>query len=166
MAHPNRNFVLAYILLVGLPVVGLVAVLKTGRTLKAPISVDGSWQFHADQVQLAALPCAKVLADADTALVISQSGKNFTLGISNDTKSTGSGVLEGTDLRASLSPSDEWSTQAACGGRHELSLIATVDPDDDPRSLVGKLTVKNCPSCEPVNFRATRQAPIARKASH
>jgi hypothetical protein len=165
MAHQNRNFVLAYVLLVGLPIVGLVGVLKTGRTLKAPISVDGSWQLQADPVRLATLPCGKALAEDDAALVISQSGKNFTLGISNGPKSNGSGVIEGRNLTASIAPSGDESAQAFCGG-NELSLIATVDPNTDPRSLAGKLWVKNCSSCEPVEFRATRQVAVARKASH
>jgi hypothetical protein len=165
MAHQNRNFVLAYILLVGLPIVGLVGVLRTGRTLKAPISVDGSWQLQADPVQLATLPCGKALMEEDAALVISQSGNNFTLGISNGAKSSGSGLIEGRNVTASITPSADWSGQAACVG-NELSLIATVDPTADPRLLIGKLSAKNCSSCEPVEFRATRQVVVARKASH
>jgi hypothetical protein len=165
MTHSNRNFVLAYILLVGLPILGLVGVLKTGRTLKAPISVDGSWQLQADPVRLATLPCGKALTEADTALVISQSGKNFILGISNAPKSSGSGVLEGRNLRASIAPSEEWSAQASCG-TNELSLIATVDPNANPRTLTGNLSVKNCSSCEPVEFRATREVVVVGKASH
>ena len=31
MVQSNRNFIIAYILLVGLPVLGLIGVLKTGR---------------------------------------------------------------------------------------------------------------------------------------
>jgi hypothetical protein len=165
MAHPNRNFALAYILLVGLPIVGLVAVLRTGRTLKAPISVDGAWQLQADPVRLAALPCGKALTDVDSALVISQSGSNFTLNISNVPKSRGFGVLGGRNLTASLTPGEEWSAQTSCAG-NELALTATIDPNTAPHALTGTLSVKNCPSCDAVEFRATRQAAISKKVSH
>ena len=48
MPHTNRNFVVAYILLVGLAVARLRGVLKSGRSLTAPISVDGTWKVEAD----------------------------------------------------------------------------------------------------------------------
>ncbi len=86
MMHSNRNFIIAYILLVGLPILGLVGILKTGRGKSAPISVDGTWTFQADPSRLAALPCGKSLATSD--LAISQSGESFTLSLPNVPKST------------------------------------------------------------------------------
>jgi hypothetical protein len=167
MPHNNRNFILAYIFLVGLPVVGLVGILKSGHKLTAPISVDGLWQLQADPAKLTALPCGKTLAETpDTALAISQSGKNFTLSISNGPKSIASGTLDGSKLKASIVPSPPWSEEAGCGNGRELSLVATVDPKADPRSLVGLLSVNNCPSCGSVEFHAVRQTPPVRKGSH
>lgn len=167
MSHTNRNFIFAYVLLVGLPVAGLVGILKSGRKLTAPISVDGVWQLQADSVRLAALPCGQALInDPATALAISQSGKNFTLSFSNGPKSTASGVLEGTALKASVAPSTAWSEEAGCGEGRELSLAATVDARTDPRSLVGVLSVNHCPACAAVEFRAVRQSPPVKKGSH
>ena len=167
MSRANRNFIIAYILLVGLPIVGLVGVLKKGRSLTAPISVDGVWQVQADPVRVAALPCGRTLASTpETSLAISQSGRNFTLTLVNGPKSTGSGVLDGTSLNASVVPSAAWSEEAGCGNGRELSLVATVDPKTDPRSLAGKLSVNNCPSCTSVEFHAVRLAPPAKKGSH
>ena len=37
MAHSNRNFAVAYLFLVALPVLGLVGVLRSGRSLTAPL---------------------------------------------------------------------------------------------------------------------------------
>ncbi len=92
MSHTNRNFILAYTFLVALPVLGLVGIVKSGRSLTAPISVDGLWLLQADPVRLAALPCGKTLAETpDTALAISQSGRNFTFTLLNNLNSTGSG---------------------------------------------------------------------------
>jgi hypothetical protein len=164
MSHTNRNFIIAYIFLVGLPVVGLVGVLKTGRNLSAPVSVDGVWKLQADPALLAALPCGKTLADTpDAALSISQSGRNFLLTLPNGPKSTSSGAISGTTLNASLVPSAPWSNEPNCGSGREFSLVAKIDPKADPRSMVGQLSLNGCPTCTPVEFRAVRQAPVSKK---
>ncbi len=164
MSNANRNFIIAYILLVALPIVGLLGVLKNGRTLTAPISVDGMWQLQADPARLASLPCGKTLGqNPETALAISQSGRNFTLSLANGPKSTASGVLDGTTLKASLVPAAAWSEETGCGARRELTLVATVDVKTDPRSLTGMLSVSDCPSCGSVEFHAVRLAPAAKK---
>ena len=164
MSHNNRTFIIAYILLVALPIVGLVGVLKSGRTLTAPVSVDGVWQLQADPTRLASLPCGKTLGlNPETALAISQSGRNFTLSLANGPKSIASGVLDGTTLKASLMPVVPWSEETGCGANRELTLVATVDPKTDPRSLSGMLSVNNCPSCGSVQFRAVRLALPAKK---
>ncbi|SRR5258707_11964384 len=163
MSRTNRNFIIAYIILVGLPIVGLAAALKSGGTLTAPISVDGVWTLQVDPVQIAALPCAKSLTSVqDTTLAISQSGKNFTLSFASRPKSIGSGRIEGTKLTASLIPPDLWSSHAGCGNAHELSIVAAVDGKADSRSLLGTLSVNDCPSCATVRFHGFRQAPPAK----
>jgi hypothetical protein len=167
MSRTSRNFFVAYALLVGLPIAGLVGILKSGRTLAAPISVDGVWKLQTDPVRLAALPCGKTLASSpDAALAISQSGRNFTLSLSDGPKSTASGVLDGTSLKASLVPSAPWSEEAGCGSGREITLVAIVDPKANPRSLEGTLSVSHCLSCAPVDFRAVRVAAAAKKGSH
>jgi hypothetical protein len=166
-SHPNRNFILAYILLVGLPIAGLVGVLKSGRTLSAPVSVDGLWHLQIDSDRLASLPCGKALADApETALAISQSGKNFTIALANGPKSTGSGALNGMAIKASIAPSADWSAQAGCGSDRELTLVATVDTRTDPRTLAGQLSINNCPSCAAIEIHAVRQNPPVRRTLH
>jgi len=161
MSHTNRNFIIAYILLVALPIVGLVGILKSGRALAAPISIDGVWQLQADPVQLAALPCQKALAyGSDTSLAISQSGKNFSLTLNNGSRLTASGAIEGTTLTASLnSAAAPTAENGVCGQSGELLLVATVNPKTDPRSLAGTLSVNNCPVCVPVKFSAVRVTP-------
>src|SRR5436190_22296706 len=121
MMQSNRKFFIAYVLLVGLPILGLVGILKSGRAMAAPISVDGTWALQADPAGLASLPCGKSLTASD--LVISQSGGNFTLTVRNEPKSTASGALTGTILRASLLPSSP--DDMDCGRGHELVLLAT-----------------------------------------
>jgi hypothetical protein len=164
--HNNRNFILAYVLLVGLPIAGLVGVLKSGRTLTPPISVDGLWYLQIDPERLASLPCGKALADSpETVLAISQSGKNFTLSLTNGPKSTASGMIEGAAVKASIAPAPDWSAQAGCGDQ-ELTMTATVDAKADPRTLAGQLSVNHCPSCSAIEFHATRQNPQGRRGLH
>jgi hypothetical protein len=167
MSRTNRNFVIAYVLLVALPIVGLLAVLKSGRSLTAPISVDGIWQLRADPTRLSSLPCGKALAaNPEMSLAISQSGRNFTLTLANGPKSIASGVLEGTALKATLVPANGWSDEAGCGAGRQLNLVAAVDTSLEPRSLSGLLSVSDCPSCGSVEFHAVRLALAAKKGLH
>src|SRR5207245_2606549 len=138
MSKANRNFIIAYVVLVGLPILGLVGVLKTGRTLGAPFSVDGTWKLQADAVRLQALPCGKSLASPDIAMSVSQSGANFTLDLVSGPKSLSSGVLDGTNWEASIMPLA--ANDAECGRGRELELVATLDPKANPRSLTGTIS--------------------------
>jgi hypothetical protein len=172
MSKTNRNFVIAYILLVGLPILGLVGVLKSGRNLTAPISIDGVWQVQADPAQLAASPCGKALAShADATFAISQSGKTFLLGFgsvnpSNGSRSVASGTIDGTTLRASLPGNSVASApDGGCGQGRELTLVATVNPKTDPRSLAGTFSISDCPSCASIEFHAIRLATPSKKGS-
>jgi hypothetical protein len=163
MSNTNRNFIIAYVILVGLPIVGLAGALKSGHTLTAPISVDGVWTLQLDPVQLAAQPCTKSLVSVqDAPLAISQSGKNFTFNFSNEPKSIGAGKIEGTKLTASLIRPDLWTSQAGCSSGRELSIVATVDGKSDSRSLSGTLSFNDCPSCATVQFHGIRQAPLVK----
>jgi hypothetical protein len=161
MMQSNRNFFIAYILLVGLPILGLVAILKSGRAMAAPISVDGTWALQANPAGLESLSCGQSLTTSD--LAISQSGGSFTLTLSNAPKSSASGVLTGTALRASVLRSSV--DDVDCGRGHELVILATVDPKATPRSLAGTISVNNCPSCKPIEFRAFRR-PSAAQGGH
>ncbi len=164
MSHTSRNFVVAYVLLVGLPLLGLAGVLRTGRTLTAPISVDGVWKIEADASRLSGGSCAKTLASLSNSSVgISQSGKNLVLAFNNPSKTVASGALDGKTLKASIVPVRDSSSD--CADR-SLALTATVDPKSDPRSLTGVLIVSACSSCTPVEFHATRQPKSSAGGAH
>ncbi len=158
MPHTGRNFVIAYILLVGLPLLGLAGVLRSGRKLIAPISIDGTWKVEGDASRISNQPCAKTLSSLlNTSLVISQSGKNLAITFNNPTKTVGSGLLEGKSLRASIGPQRDSAGEAGCGGDQIPILNAAIDPKSEPRILTGTLSVSECTSCTPVAFRAVRQ---------
>jgi hypothetical protein len=162
MSGTNRNFVLAYIFLVILPLVGLAGVLKAGRTVTAPLSIDGLWTLRVDTAQVDSLPCARVLAAVpDKTMAITQSGRTFVLTFPSGIKLTGSGDLGGTTLRASLMSPKE--SPDGCLGGSQMSLLASVDRRVEPNLLTGTLSAANCQSCAPVGFRAERQVPAASK---
>jgi hypothetical protein len=153
MSRISRNFVVAYVLLVGLPLLALAAVLHKGRKLTAPLAVDGTWDMQVVQKDIPKQGCAAALATAaDSSLQISQSGKNILISLANS-RSQADGSLDGTTLKASgIVPSDD--SPAACGRGQSLTLTATVDAKSEPRSLTGFLSVNGCHSCTPAEFRA------------
>ncbi len=159
MSHTNRNFVFAYTFLVVLPLLGLVGILKSGRHLAAPVSIDGVWNLRIDSAQLGSLTCGKNLtAISGQTMTISQSGASFALSFPSAPKLTGWGTIDGTTLRASLNPPLESSSETGCG---EQSLLATVDRNANPRALAGTLTATDCSACPSIAFQAERQAPAA-----
>ena len=166
MSRTNRNFVFAYAFLVILPLVGLAGILKSGRTLTAPVSIDGLWTLQIDPAQLNALPCGKVLAAMpEKGIAISQSGKSFVLSLPGAPKVSASGTLDGTTLRATLT-STESSSETSCTGAHQLSLLATVERRADASFLQGALSVPNCLTCSSVAFHAEHQTAATPKGGH
>lgn len=164
MESSNKNFVLAYIVLVGVPLLGLAGILGGGRKLSAPVSVSGSWKVSADQDRFGTNPCAKVLSGSNAAFTISQSGKSFVLSVARSSLAQSSGTIEGTTLRADLTPIAV-SHDPACSTK-PLSLIASVDSTSDPHSLHGVLRVENCSSWDPIEFQGTRDEQPKAKGIH
>jgi hypothetical protein len=158
MSGSNRNFVLAYVVLVILPLLGLAGILRTGRNVIAPVTIDGLWSLRVDSAQIDSLPCGKALAAVpDKTMAIVQSGKTFVLTFPGGPSLTGSGTLEGTTLQAGLMPARESHESCAVGS--ELSLLASVDRKLDSNVLTGTLSAPNCQSCASVGFHAERQPP-------
>ncbi len=165
MSHTSRNFVVAYILLVGLPLLGLAGVLRTGRTLTAPISVDGVWKIEAVANSVNPQGCAEVASSlANTSAVISQSGKSLVLTFNGPAKTVASGSIGSKTLTASINPAPDSSS--GCSGDQGVSLTATVDPKSEPRVLTGVLSVNGCASCAPIPFHAVRQPRMLAGGSH
>ena len=138
MTHSNRNFVLAYVLLVALPLFGLAGVLRAGRHLAAPVSVAGVWKIT-NPDQLAANACAKNLATPNATFTISQSGRMFTLSVPNPGSPASSGTIDGTAINANLTPASS-AKDPACSAQ-PLLLSASVNTKTTPRSIDGVLHI-------------------------
>ena len=166
MSGSNRNFVLAYAFLVILPLVGLAGILKAGRNVIAPVSIDGLWTVRVDSTQIDSLPCGKALAALpDKTLAITQAGRNFVLSFPNDPKLTASGTLDGANLRADLMGTAN-SSDSSCVAGQQMLLLASVDRKVSSNLLAGTLSVPNCQSCASVGFHAERQAPAPPQGGH
>ncbi len=154
--YPHRNFAVAYVLLVALPIAGLVGILKSGRIVKAPTSVDGVWTIHAVAPQGTMSPCVSALGfDRDTPVTISQSGRNL---IVKAEKIEGAALIEDTALQGSLRTTGSPIPSANCGGDDSVVLTATVEARTSPQVISGTLSVAGCPSCQAVEFHAVKQA--------
>ena len=150
MSRTSRNFVVAYILLVGLPLLALAGVLRSGRHLSAPLSVDGTWKIEIEPSSLTNQACGAVSSLVNSPLLMSQSGRS--LEVSFKGKPAGSGSLVDKNLSSSISVGSD----SACGNG-QVTLAAVVDPKSEPRSLSGQLSFPGCQSCTPIDFRAIRQ---------
>jgi len=145
---------------VGLPVLGLVGILKSGRGLIAPFSVDGTWKIDSGVGRPAVSPCGDFLSSVSNAPIsISQSGRTLVVTLSGGAKAT-TGTIDGKTIKAEFIAADSSrsnsSGAAECNDRG-LALAATLDPIADPRTLSGTLAVEGCGSCAPVEFHAVRQ---------
>jgi hypothetical protein len=163
MSRTNRNFVIAYVLLVGLPLLGLLGILKVGRTLTAPRSLAGLWRIEKIN-RASSLPCANAAVAAKDAWVrVSQSGKQLVFTLEALPRMSALGVLEGQTVRASLQPS-VLDVSATCAEGRSLTLTATVGSDRESDILAGAVSVDGCASCEAMEFRAIRQSTSPREA--
>lgn len=163
----NRNFIIAYILLVGLPLLGLIGVIKTGRRLSAPISVDGTWKLDPTDKLLSG-PCVKPLSSLQSStMTISQSGKNLVLALGEGPKGVGSGTIEGTRLNGTM-PIDNDTAPAdpSCGVNSVLALTANIDPKAQPRAMTGTIQVVGCSSCATMSYHSVRQSQASPRGRH
>lgn len=156
MSHTNRNFVLAYIFLVGLPLLGLVAVLKGGRTLTAPFSVDGSWKVESSHP--ASSSCSDFISATDTPISISQSGPSLVIALNGGLR-TASGTLKGKVITAQFAGTATNGREKSSTGCGDGSLVlnAALDPLTEPRTIQGTFSAPDCVLCVPIEFHAIRQ---------
>jgi hypothetical protein len=160
-SRSKKRLVISYVLLVGIPLLGVAGVLGAGRRLTAPISIAGSWDLQIDPSTNQAQSCvARLGFTRPTILDISQSGRYLTLTLNNQTKVGLQGTLQGKTVAANLTS----PLEASCGPAG-LSLRAEVDPKDGPRIMSGILSFDGCPSCGSAKFQAVRQGlPTGRRS--
>jgi hypothetical protein len=143
----NKLFI-SYLLLVGIPILGVFGLLRLGANLAAPVAVAGEWL-------LAEAPYSGCMSDLvweqPPKMAIAQSGRLLVVSLNDANHSVLTGKLDGLAI------------SAESGSR--LWLRAAVDKSADPYQMQVELTVSGCP--EAVQWSATR-LPVAQNqpASH
>lgn len=157
LSASNRRFVLGYVLLVGLPLLGLIGNLRLGQKLNAPIAVDGAWDVAA--ISSANGDCTESLAaNRNLAFVISQSGRNLVVSSSADPLGSVDGQIEGQVVTtAPLDLSAGTNTKDRCHDA-KLSITASIS-SAKPAVMAGELSVDGCAYCRPVRFTAVKRLP-------
>ena len=161
----KRKLAAAYIFLVGVPLLALVAILRAGTHLTAPMALHGNWSVQADFSPWHGVPCEVLLANTPQPLLsINQSGRDLTVTLNDPEKPVVTGTIEGFTLSASPSngrkeTASTFRSYAGCLGHQSLRLQATVNQHGKQRSLTGTFHLEGCPSCPPIAFSATRQMP-------
>ena len=140
------RFVALYLLLVGIPVLAVVAVIEDFQDAVAPSDVSGKWVILAAD---SPLPC-QVRSASLTVLEITQSGRFLV--IKPDCFIGGFGKIEKYRMNAELVLNLD-SDKFSCPGSRALTLVAELDPVSG--ILAGSFA--NCAFPAPVKFTAARK---------
>lgn len=156
MNPPTTRSLLTYVFLVGLPLAGLLGVLRAGRELQAPPPVDGTWQTIATGTGTVAALTPVVARGADpTQLEVQQSGTYLSVDIGPHHLS---GRLRGDSLVAYPGTSAASSPGSECGRAGAMELHAALDRDADPHRLTAVLSEPGRPACPSLRWTAVRLA--------
>lgn len=128
-----------YLLLVGVPVLGLLGILEAGRSIAAPLSIGGEWALESTPTADCANPPGSL--QRQLAWSISQSGTAALITLHDGYGTTLEATIDGSTLTAK-SP----------GG----TIAATITGKLGKRTMEGKISLVGC---VPAAFRAVRQAP-------
>jgi len=150
----TNRITLAYLCLVGLPLVGLVGLLQAGQRLVAPASIGGTWNVQADFSTLAVTPCTALLEVKQPFLTLAQSGSDIVATLNNAERTTLTGILH--DMTLTVGDSSGRAANPAANCADAIYLDTTVDTRAVPRVITGTVGVR-CPGCGSVPFRAVRQ---------
>lgn len=152
----KRKLIIAYVCLVGIPLLGLIGIVHEGQRLNAPASVGGNWNVDGDFAAWAGKPCANLLTGARRpAVTISQSGSILSIVLSDAQAAPLTGTIQGRTLTAGADDPAS-SGVASCAGA--IRVNATAEKDGKQRTLTGTLQLNTCASCAPVAFSAVREA--------
>ena len=123
----------AYLLMVGVPVLGLFGILDAGRSISAPISIGGKWRVAFDAAGCPSPP-GSILQQI--AFDITQSGNEARITLEDGLATTLEATVNGHTLTA-------------------RELTAAIAGPARARTLEGKVEYAGC---APVAFKAVRQA--------
>ena len=150
--------ILLYLLLVGLPGLGLFALMRLGRRLTPPISVAGTWSVETNSQAVDVSRCVNPFGRSDhPSLTITQSGTHLLVKFNDEEDNVLTGQIYGRHISAEvLSPSATTVVTASSRDTSKILFRAAVDRRTQPDRLSGTLNFVNHPLCADVAFTATR----------
>lgn len=156
----TRRLVVAYVLLVGLPLVLLLTILRAGSHLTAPISVGGAWTVTADLAPIAGTRCKELLENIRQPFInVSQSGTRLIFNLNDKAGTTIPGAIQ--DASVTMAQDSALSSAGGCSDPQTIYLKAKVENQGPDRTMTGILGFRGCDACAPVSFRAVRKAHAA-----
>jgi hypothetical protein len=153
----TRRLVVAYVLLVGLPLVLLLIILRAGSHLKAPLSVAGAWTVTADPTPIADTRCKELLENIRQPFInVSQSGTKLIFNLNDKAGTAIPGAIQ--DATLTMAQDSALSSPGGCSDPQAIYLEAKVENHGPERTMTGVLGFRGCDACAPVSFRAVRKA--------
>lgn len=151
---------LLYLILVGLPVLGILELLHVGQGLSAPISLAGKWNAHLVPQNPRALAGEdSLLLPGPITLTITQSGPNLLLTFEEDPKTTFVGNIRDVTIDAGMIREGATAPRTS-NGAIPIYFHARVERQTEPDSLVGVLIFEDGPSRTEVPLTAMRQGEV------
>jgi hypothetical protein len=139
---------LLYLLLVGVPLLGLLAILTAGEQLVPPQAVGGAWTVEGE-----GSPCVLVMNEPRPTLMnVSQSGTRAEVVFTDEAGTRLSLRLEGDSVTGS-------GTAAEVSGCHgdSLALHGRLQTTGTTTKITGALRRVGCAECGTVDFIAVRE---------
>jgi hypothetical protein len=147
---------LYYLLFVGVPLAGLLGVLRVGQGIEAPRAVHGSWAVQ--PMAATGSVCTRyLLSDTDSTLIIFQSGRQLSGSLGPRAEIGLTGALRGNEiaLEGVIQPGAT-PRHIACSVGDTLRLTARFSATVELRQLEARLWSSACSDCGAVGFTAAR----------
>jgi hypothetical protein len=147
-----------YLALVGIPILGVLGILRLGENLTPPISVGGAWSVEVSPPIAGDPACGNPLIQSlPPVLTISQSGPHLQLTLNDPERTTLAGEIRGETVTAEAVVSGTGNEAHASEDAAPTSLAASVDRQADPSRLRGVLITTRCSLRTEMPFTAVRQ---------
>ena len=135
--------IIQYIILVGVPLLGVLVILRLGSHLQAPASVGGSWILQIEPRDGSAAACPEYPEWLlPPVMLVSQSGSDLVIKLNDSQKSVFSGKLHELTITGSEKPTSNPTAP--------VFLVAAVDRSVEPDTLEGYFATPTCTSRLPV----------------
>lgn len=151
--------VLAYLLVVGGPLLGLLGVLRVGQGIRAPMAVHGAYVLQvADSASLRPQPCLRyLLSGTDSTLHIAQSGAQLVGTLGPEKNVALRGALDGDSLRLTGAiDAASVPDSVACAAGDSLYLAAHASRNETVKRMDGTVATGACAACRAIGISAER----------